>query len=99
MCIETRRDFQDLKILETIQVETAILVEKKSRLRDETILDPPLLALLPMLVPALKDLQPRLLLDQDQVALHVLNAKDLAQETAIFVQVFYNFLNLAFLPI
>ena len=57
------------------------------------------LASLPMLEPALKDLQPRLLLDQDQVALHVLIAMHLAQETAIVVQVFYIFLNLAFLPI
>ena len=45
------------------------------------------LASLPMLGPALKGLQPRLLLDQDQVVLLVSSAKDLVQEIAIFVQV------------
>ena len=49
------------------------------------------LALLPMLVPALKGLQHRLLLDQDQVVLLVSSAKDLVPEIAIFVQVFHIF--------
>ena len=53
-----------------------------------------------MLEPALKGLQHRLLLDQDQAVLLVLSAKDLVQEIAIFVPVLNIFFSFSlFLPI